>query len=292
MEALELIGEWPVDHAVAGAVAIDVTRTTGGTEPVARVETAGATTRAFAWASVTKLATALAVLIAVEEGTVALEDAAGPPNATVRHLLAHASGLGPDPGPPVAAPGADRIYSNAGYLILAEVLEARSEMPFPEYLHHGVLDPLGMTSTTLTPATSDGAAAGLTGPVDDLLALAGELLVPSLISSETLCEATSVQFPGLAGVLPGYRRYDPCDWGLGPELRGHKQPHWTGASNSAATSGHFGRSGSFLWVDPVAGIACVASADRPFGPWAQRCWPVLSDAVLAEHAGHGRDVLA
>src|SRR6187455_2315281 len=48
---------------------------------------------ALPWASVTKLVSALAVLIAVEHGLVRLDDPAGPPGSTLRHLLAHASGL-------------------------------------------------------------------------------------------------------------------------------------------------------------------------------------------------------
>ena len=56
------------------------------------------------------------------------------------------------------------------------------------------------------------------------------------------------------------------------------------AANSAATFGHFGQSGSFLWVDPAAGLACAALADRPFGEWAAQAWPELSDGVLAEFA--------
>ena len=51
------------------------------------------------WASVTKLLTGLAILIAVEEGTVDLDEPAGPPGSTLRHLLAHASGLPLDASP-------------------------------------------------------------------------------------------------------------------------------------------------------------------------------------------------
>ena len=61
----------------------------------------------------TKLLTGLATLVAVEEGTVDLDEPAGPPGSTLRHLLAHASGLPPDDGPPLMAPGRRRIYSNA-----------------------------------------------------------------------------------------------------------------------------------------------------------------------------------
>ena len=52
--------------------------------------------------------------------------------------------------------------------------------------------------------------------------------------------------------------------------------------NSPKTFGHFGQAGTFLWVDPDAGVACVALTDRPFGPWAAEVWPEFADAVLAE----------
>ena len=107
-------------------------------------------------------------------------------------------------------------------------------------------------------------------------------MTPTLIAPDTLVEATRVAFPGLAGVLPGFGRQDPNDWGLGFELRDRKRPHWTGATNSTRTFGHFGRSGSFLWVDPAIGLGCASLADREFGPWAVEAWPELSDAVVAE----------
>ena len=95
-------------------------------------------------------------------------------------------------------------------------------------------------------------------------------------------EATSVQFPGLSGVLPGFGVQRPNDWGLGFEIRGAKTPHWTGTANSPATYGHFGQSGTFIWVDPVYGVALVVLTDRDFGEWAKPLWPALSDAVLRE----------
>jgi CubicO group peptidase (beta-lactamase class C family) len=77
----------------------------------------------------------------------------------------------------------------------------------------------------------------------------------------------------------------PNDWGLGPEIRGGKHPHWTGSGNSPRTVGHFGQSGTLCWADPDAGIGLVALTDRAFGPWAKPLWPQLSDAVLAEWVG-------
>jgi hypothetical protein len=116
----------------------------------------------------------------------------------------------------------------------------------------------------------------------DLLALAAELLAPTIVSPATLAAATDVAFPGLRGVLPGYGRFDPCDWGLGFEVKGTKDPHWTGTRTTAETFGHFGRAGGFLWVDPVAGLACATLSNRDFGPWAVTEWSTLADAVVEE----------
>ncbi|MFC0082678.1 serine hydrolase domain-containing protein [Aciditerrimonas ferrireducens] len=264
---------WPAPQVAVGVV---LAEPPGG--PIRQVVRAGAHRTAQPWASVSKLLVALAVLLAVEEGTLTLDEPAGPPGATVRHLLAHASGLAPDERRVLAPPGARRIYSNAGYEVLAETLAARSGMPFDAYLAEGVLWPLGMEGTVLPPGASP--ASGVVGPLDDMVRLASELLAPRLLDRSTLAEATQVAFPGLAGVVPGVGRFDPCDWGLGVEVRDGKVPHWTGTRASARTYGHFGRSGSFLWVDPEAGCACCGLTGRSFGPWALAVWPPFADAVL------------
>ena len=238
----------------------------------------GDTTLAGDWASVTKICTALAVLVAVEEEAVDLDEPAGPPGSTVRHLLAHASGLAYDREEVLAPPGRRRIYSNAGFEVLGRLVAERAGMAFGAYLAEAVLRPLGMAGTKLEGSP----AKGLTGSLDDLVHLAGELLAPTVVARATLDLATTVAFPGLAGRLPGFDSQDPLDWGLGIEVRGSKSPHWTGRHNSPATFGHFGRSGSFLWVDPAAGVACAVLSGRDFGPWAKEAWPALSDAVLAE----------
>ena len=233
--------------------------------------------RVFRWASVTKLVTALAALVAAEEGVIDLDEPAGPEGSTVRHLLAHASGLPFEPGGPTGRPGQRRIYSNVGFETLADHIAVRAEMPFVDYLRSGVLAPLGLKAEL-----RGSPAADLHGSLDDLLLLARELQRPSLVAPETLAEATTVQFPGLAGVLPDFGRMDPNDWGLGFELRDGKAPHWTGARNSPGTFGHFGGSGTFLWVDPGAGVALGVLTNLEFGDWAKEAWPRLSDAVLAE----------
>jgi CubicO group peptidase (beta-lactamase class C family) len=85
-------------------------------------------------------------------------------------------------------------------------------------------------------------------------------------------------------VLPGLGRMEPNDWGLTFELRDAKSPHWTGSRNSERTFGHFGASGTFLWVDPDAGLACAVLTERRFGDWAKEAWPVFSDEVLADYS--------
>ena len=233
--------------------------------------------RPVRWASVTKLATALAVLDAVEDGRIDLDAPAGPPGATVRHLLAHASGLPFEGEAILARPGTRRIYSNPGFDRLGAVLAERDGEPFDRALTRRVLVPLGMTGTTLVGRPSE----GLHGPLRDLAALAHELLRPTIVTRPTLDAATTTAFPGLTGVLPGVGKFEPLDWGLGFELKDGKVPHWTGGRNSPRTFGHFGGSGTFLWVDPALDVALACLTDRDYGPWALEAWPPFSDAVIA-----------
>ncbi len=269
MTSLDAVQDWPVTSAAA--VVTNADGLLGSIGPV---------DEPYPWASVTKLVTALTVLTAVDRGEVRLDDPAGPPGATLRHLLAHASGLAPDGDTVLGLPGRRRIYSNRGIELAAKLVEARTGVAFADLLQQRVLEPLGMTGTVLAGSPSHAGH----GPVADLARLGRELLRPTLVP-DLMPEATRPVFPGLSGVLPGYGRQDPNDWGLGFELRDGKSPHWTGTRNSRRTFGHFGQSGSFLWVDPELGLAGAALADRPFGDWAIAAWPPLADAVIAEFAG-------
>ncbi|MEM7339721.1 MAG: serine hydrolase domain-containing protein [Actinomycetota bacterium] len=265
MTALGAIDAWPVPTAAAGWV-----------DTAGRSTRHGPTDRRFRLASVTKPLFAYTVLIAIEEGTLDFDMAAGPAGATVADLLAHNSGLAEDPARPMTSVGQRRIYSNAGFDVLGDLLAAQSGMAAAEYFHEALAVPLGLTATTL-----DGSPArAATSTVDDLLVVAQEWLRPTLLAAETWQRATQPHRPDLDGVLPGYGQQRPNLWGLGFEIRGSKHPHWTGATNSPSTFGHFGQTGTFIWVDPVAGRACVALTDRDFGEWAIDAWPPLSDAVL------------
>ena len=230
----------------------------------------------FPLASVSKPIAALAVLVAVERGMLSLEDSAGPEGATVRHLLAHTAGYAFDSADVLAEPGARRIYSNANFDALAEAVELATGYEMSEWVELTVVDPLGLTDLEV----SGSPAKDYRGSVRDLLAVGRAWLAPGFLREETWREATRVQFPDTAGVLPGYGRQKPNPWGLGVEIRGRKQPHWTGERSDPATFGHFGQSGSFLWMDPQRKVAAAFLGTQPFGPEHVQIWPGLTDAIL------------
>ncbi|MFH5821719.1 serine hydrolase domain-containing protein [Georgenia sp. AZ-5] len=245
------------------------------------VATHGDTTSTFRWASVTKLVSAMASLVAVQRGLVDLDAPAGPPGSTVRHLLAHASGVPFDSGAVLSAPGRRRVYSNHGIELLAEHVAEHVGTDFTSWAEETVIDPLGMSTVLI----EGSAAHAATGSTEDLARLGRELLAPTLLEPALFAEATDVVFPGLSGVLPGFGRQEHNDWGLGFEIRDHKSPHWTGGQSSPRTFGHFGQSGSFLWVDPDARLATAFLGAKPFGGWAAKAWPPLTDGILAAYAG-------
>ena len=166
MEALRLIDDWQATTKAAFALRAGEL-----------VDTRGPRDHVFRWASITKLLTALAALIAAEEGVVDLDEPAGPEGSTVRHLLAHASGLPFQAGGPTSRVGQRRVYSNVGFETLADHVAERAEMPFGEYLSAGVLRPLGMKAEL-----RGSPASAVHGTLDDLLALGRELQRPTLVA--------------------------------------------------------------------------------------------------------------
>lgn len=264
---------WPVDNVATAVVASNGSVASSGDQQLR-----------FRIASVAKPITTWACLIATEEGIVGLDQPVGQPGCTLRHLLAHAGGYPFDGGAPITGPERTRIYSNTGIELAADLVAQAAGMPFADYLHEAVIRPLGMSQTVLngSPAHRMWSCAA------DLVRFVAEVRAPRLISPATAAEATTSQFPTLSGIVPGIGRFAPCPWGLGFEIRGEKHPHWTGTRNSPRTFGHFGGAGTFLWVDPAVGVACIALTDRAFDDWAPealRVWPAFSDAVLAEVAG-------
>ncbi len=270
LDALDALDDWPVATAAAAVVG-----------PSGVLANHGDNRHVFPLASVTKPLVARAALVAVEEGVVDLDTPAGPPGSTVRHLLAHASGLAMHANQQLAKPGARRMYSNYGFTVLAETIQQESGIEFSRYLSEAVLEPLEMADTRLD-GGAEAAGFGATSTVADLARFAADLLFGSTVSPQMHTEATSVQFAGLDGVLPGYGVQRPNDWGLGFEIKDTKSPHWTGTSNSPRTYGHFGQSGTFLWADPLPQLALVVLTDREFAEWALPLWPALSDRVISD----------
>jgi len=267
MAALDLIAGWPVDHVSAAVVHAGEV-----------VDTAGDVTRPFRLASITKPLVAWSILVAVEEGTLSLDQPAGQPGCTIRHLLSHAGGYAFDGAAPISPPERTRVYSNTGIEIAAGTLVDACAIPTADYLAEAVLQPLDMGNTALHGSPAHGAS----GCVADLARFVAEMRQPTVVSEAIRDLAFTSTFPDLNGIVPGVGRFAPCPWGLGFELRGGKSPHWTATNNSSRTVGHFGGAGTMLWFDPVVDVGLVALTDRPFDTWALEAWPALGDAVLAE----------
>ena len=234
----------------------------------------------FPFASVTKPIVAWSALVAVDRGLLDLDAPAGAPapdGATIGHLLSHSSGIAADSDERLATPGTRRIYSNRGIEILGERLQEATGTPLETWVESTVLEPLGMASVLIagSPAHSG------EGSARDLSLFARELASPRLVSPALAERACAPVLPELDGVLPGYGRQVPNPFGLGVEVRGAKSPHWTGKGNSPQTFGHFGQSGSFIWVDPVAERQAVFLGAEPFGQIHRKTWPALGDQILA-----------
>ncbi len=266
--ALAAIDRWKVPAAAVAVAQLDGTVTTHGD-----------TARSLPVASLSKPLTAATVLLEVAAGRLDLDEPVGPTadsGATLRHLLAHAGGLGFEQGDRTMAPGARRIYSNWGFEVAAAHAAERAGVPFAVLLHERLTGPLGMDATLLEGSP----AHAMRSTVDDLLRFTRELIAPTVLDASTLALLTEGAFPELDGVLPGFGRQRPNGWTLGLEVRGSKDPHWSGARLSAATVGHFGRTGSLLWADPVHGVALATLSGRDFDDWARVGWPELNDAVI------------
>jgi len=146
------------------------------------------TATVFRIASMTKSFTALSILQLRDAGKLSLDDPAeryvpelkglkyptsDAPKITIRHLLSHSAGFPEDNpwgdqqlaatdaemsamirrGIPFStAPGTSYEYSNFGFAILGRVVANVSGMPYTRYVSERILEPLGMSVTTLETA--------------------------------------------------------------------------------------------------------------------------------------------
>jgi len=296
----------------------------------------------FPVASITKLATALAVLRLVDAGAFALDDpltrvlpdaAAARDGITVRTLLCHISGLPIDPDgfDQLYAPGLDRSalaeaclrtvprwpagtrvqYSNVGYGLLAVLVERQTGLAFPTALRALVLGPLGIegylgeepprpsvyladvrgaqAGTPLEPFTTPFWRslalpwAGLLTTADGALALlqAFQGVPVGFLRLETLAEATRDQTDALSGGYTPPLIWPRCPWGLGPELRDAKRPHWAPEAAAPDSFGHAGASGAVVWADPPSDAAWVILGARTAeNGWLVRGAPAIGAAII------------
>lgn len=268
-KVLQETDNWPADNVSVAVIDGDRITTDGDLEQV------------YDLMSVTKPLSAYAFLIAMEEGIFDLDDPLGPEGSTVRHLMAHASGVAHDSREPQRKVGERRIYSSAGFEILAEEIERVAGMTFRQYLRLAVLEPLQMWSTALYGSAGHEAYS----TAEDMVAFIQEMIHPTLIHESTAKEAYSVQFPELRGIVPGYGMQKPSPWGLGFEIHDHKDPHWMGTSMPEDALGHFGMSGTYMWMVPAwsdspgAGTGMVCLTDRQFGDWAKPLWQNFNEDV-------------
>ena len=299
----------------------------------------------FTVASISKLATALAVLRLCDAGVLALDDPLGQhlpealaaqPGVTLRALLCHTAGLPIDvsprhaayaPGldwhalgmaclltPPDGPPGRRVQYGNVGYGLLALVVERRAELPFAEALGQLVLRPLGAEAylgaepprapaklahvrgqhagTPLEPFNSRFWRslalpwAGLVTTTAGALALVRAFHDPGLLSAGLRADATRDQTGGLNGGFVEPLYWEPCPWGLGPEIRGNKSPHWVAAAAGPASFGHSGASGCVACYVPGSGTAfAIAGTRTADSGWLLRRAPAIGAAVLASAPG-------
>lgn len=237
--------------------------------------------KVYPWMSVTKLVTSRTILGAVENGVLDLEQSleqlpgvSEPRPVSVADLLAHRAGLDHEKREFTRDPHSRRVYSNSGYEILGDLLSERSGVPFATWVVEMVFSPLGIKREL-----RGSPAWGMHGSLRELLAFAFEAACPRFLSPKLFSAWSGSDGMQLPGVVPGYGFYRDNAWGLGCEVRAAKDPHWTLPGSSAQTYGHFGQSGSFLWIDPASRLGAVFLGQEAFGALHKQLWPKLNCAL-------------
>jgi CubicO group peptidase (beta-lactamase class C family) len=238
---------------------------------VRRIAEAGDLEEARPWASVSKMVVSLAFGIESDWDLHRFDMPLGPPGSTLANLLSHSSGLGLEEGDPVVPVGTQRIYSNYGIDLAVDSI--LGDNTADAWLQERVFRPNGMNSSKLV----DRPSSGVVGSTNDLAKLAVAWLRPDAVSKETRNQLIKPYAPQLNGFVPGFGKFSPCPWGLGPEVRGDKQ-HWMG-DWPPASFGHFGQSGALLLLNADEQIGLVATSTEPFARWAARLWPAWTSAM-------------
>jgi CubicO group peptidase (beta-lactamase class C family) len=259
----QLVQGWP------GAAAVVLFRLKDGN--VERIDEEGDLSAVRAWASVSKMAVALAFGVEVDWDLHQFTQNFGPHGATLANLLSHSSGLGFEVGDPSVPIATKRVYSNAGFDHAVDFVLKDDDAA--HWLEDRIFLPLGMESTYLRGRP----CADVHGSTEDMVTLGVAWLRPDGVSAQTRDRQIKAYLPELNGIVPGFGRFSPCPWGLGPELRGNKE-HWMG-DWPAESFGHFGQSGTMLLLNADEQIGLAATTTQPFGPWAVQLWPTWTSAM-------------
>jgi uncharacterized protein YbbC (DUF1343 family)/CubicO group peptidase (beta-lactamase class C family) len=270
---------------------------------------------------------------------------------TLRHLLLHVAGFPADIAkddfahgrteavrhicntPLRGAPGTLSIYSDLGFMLLEEVIRRVTSRELPDFAAENVFAPLGMHDTGFLPSASlqqraawtelvDGVwrvgvvhdprayllggvagHAGLFATGDDLAAYARAMLGGGELDGTRILSARTVAAMTAPYDVPGGIR--ALGWSV--------ESQWRGDGLSPTAFGHFGFTGTAMWIDPdkdlfsivltnrvhpdgkgdakplVARVNTLAA--RAVGPVAGRVDPCAAVPGMADAtgAGHARD---
>lgn len=283
--------------------------TARGTTGITPAGTPLSTTTLFDIASLTKvIATAPAVMKLLEEERISLLDPltrwfpeledTGREEATILNLLTHSSGLSDvaisstqpmatllykaGHQPDTKATGSRFLYADINFILLAELVQRASGIPFDQYCREKLFFPLGMHSTMflpprtlhpyIAPTLGSGSTlqtgtvqdqnarllggiaghAGLFSTADDLARFATMLLNhgssdgKQIFSPRTMTQMTVPYFYNSGNVVRG------LGWDIHSPFSSPR-----GISFSPLSYGHTGYSGSSVWIDPVSDLYVI-----------------------------------
>ena len=212
--------------------------------------------------------------------------------------------------PPINPAWSGVQYSNLGYGLLGILLERMTGQSCADALSSLVLTPLGIRGllgnpTDLTVATVADVRGrhrgtnletfnspfwrslalpwgGLCTDAAGALALVDAFLPTSDFLSPALREiAVRDHTQGLSGGFMPPLWWHPSPWGLGPEVRGTKAPHWVSPQFAPTAFGHSGASGMFVWADESSMIRIVMLGARVADSgWMIRHGPQITSLVI------------
>jgi CubicO group peptidase (beta-lactamase class C family) len=305
----------------------------------------------FRIASMTKSFTALAILKLRDEGRLRLDDpveqyipefsrlaypTTDAPRITIRHLLSHAEGFPEDNpwgdrqlarteaeftdllrrGIPFSTtPGTAYEYSNFGFAILGRIVATVSGKPYRTYVQEAILDPLGLSATTLDsssvpparlahgyriedgawleePLLPDGAfgpMGGMMTSLHDLATYVGFLMSawpprdgpdPGPVRRSTVREMQQVWRPASASVtrdaVSGAVRLNAGGYGFGLRV-------WQtcDVAHVVAHSGGLPGFGSHMRWLPDRGVAIIALGNLTYTSWGRVADDIMAMLVAA-----------